>query len=97
MTNIEAYKWLYTHFAPCGDETKQDEAVNVALKALQTQQKQTACDFCHEDRDGYVRSIQKNGHAFISGRNLVIRVKGWHDECPIHFCPMCGRSFTLNE
>lgn len=37
MTAIEAYKWLYVHFAPCGDETKQDEAVNVALKALEKQ------------------------------------------------------------
>ena len=34
MTNEEAYKWIYVHFAPCGDGTKQDEAVNVALKAL---------------------------------------------------------------
>ena len=37
MTAEEAYKWLYVHFAPCGDETKQDEAVNVALKALAKQ------------------------------------------------------------
>ena len=37
MTAQEAYKWLYIHFAPCGDETKQDEAVNVALKALKKQ------------------------------------------------------------
>ena len=37
MTNEEAYKWLYVHFAPCGDETKQDEAVNVALNALAKQ------------------------------------------------------------
>jgi DNA-directed RNA polymerase subunit RPC12/RpoP len=37
MTTEEAYRWLYVHFAPCGDETKQDEAVNVALKALEKQ------------------------------------------------------------
>lgn len=37
MTTEEAYRWLYVHFAPCGDETKQDEAVNVALKALAKQ------------------------------------------------------------
>ena len=37
MTNEEAYKWIYVHFAPCGDETKQDEAVNVALTALEKQ------------------------------------------------------------
>lgn len=44
MTNKEAYKWLYTHFAPCGDETKQDEAVNVALKALRKQIPKKATD-----------------------------------------------------
>ena len=37
MKPEEAYRWLYVHFAPCGDETKQDEAVNVALKALEKQ------------------------------------------------------------
>lgn len=37
MTNEEAYKWLYVHFAPCGDETAQDEAVNVALSAIKKQ------------------------------------------------------------
>ena len=37
MTNKEAYKWLYVHFAPCGDETKQDEAINIALEALAKQ------------------------------------------------------------
>jgi hypothetical protein len=34
MTNIEAYKWLYEHFAPCGDETKQDAAITKALESL---------------------------------------------------------------
>lgn len=34
MTNEEAYKWIYAHFAPCGDEKKQDEAISVALKAI---------------------------------------------------------------
>ena len=37
MTNAEAYKWLYVHFAPCGDETKQDAAVTKALEALKKQ------------------------------------------------------------
>ena len=37
MKPEETYRWLYVHFAPCGDETKQDEAVNVALKALEKQ------------------------------------------------------------
>ena len=37
MTNAEAYKWLYVHFAPCGDETQQDSAVTKALEALKKQ------------------------------------------------------------
>ena len=34
MTNEEAYEWIYTHFAPCGDGTKQDAAITMALGAL---------------------------------------------------------------
>jgi hypothetical protein len=40
MTNIEAYKWLYEHFAPCGDETKQDAAITKALESLKKQMHQ---------------------------------------------------------
>ena len=53
MTADEAYRWLYVHFAPCGDETKQDEAVNVALKALEKQipkkPKSVFCPQCGEE------------------------------------------------
>ena len=37
MTNQEAYKWLCIHFAPCGDGTKQDEAISIALEAISKQ------------------------------------------------------------
>ena len=37
MTNKEAYIWILDHFAPCDDGTKQDEALGVALKALEKQ------------------------------------------------------------
>jgi hypothetical protein len=37
MTNEEAYKWIYVHFAPCGDETKQDEAISIAFNAIAKQ------------------------------------------------------------
>lgn len=37
MTSEEAYKWIYVHFAPCGDETKQDEAISIALEAIAKQ------------------------------------------------------------
>lgn len=37
MTLEEAYKWLYVHFAPYGDGTAQDDAVNIALEAIAKQ------------------------------------------------------------
>ena len=54
------------------------------------------CDYCSTDADGYVKPIEKNGHAFIYpgmfGRwQLHIRLKGDHRWCDINYCPMCGR------
>ncbi len=37
MTYENAYRWLHVHFAPCGDGTKQDDAISTALKALKKQ------------------------------------------------------------
>ena len=71
------------------------KALKMAIEALQTQQKQTTCDFCHEDRDGYIKPIEKNCHAFvrfgINGWGLYLQAKGWHNEVQINYCPMCGR------
>jgi len=56
---------------------------------------QTDCEYCHEDSEGYVRSIEKNSHAWIvrRGRSMKLRIglKGEYRECDILFCPMCGR------
>ena len=56
---------------------------------------QTDCEYCHEDSEGYVRSIEKNSNAWIvrRGRSMKLRVgfKGEYRECDILFCPMCGR------
>ena len=94
MTNKEAIETLKANYPDaCYEQLR--EAVDVAIKTLQTQQKQTACDFCHEDRDGYIKPIEKNCHAFISygfnGWVLSLRGGGWHGECKIRYCPMCGR------
>lgn len=53
------------------------------------------CEYCNSDSDGYVKPIERNGHAFIhfgmNGWVLSLRGGGWHGECKIRYCPMCGR------
>lgn len=34
------------------------------------------CPFCHEDIDGYVTPLEKNGHAYIWNDGI----DGWHIE-----------------
>ena len=53
--------------------------------------RQATCEYCHEDSDGYVLSVEKNGHAYIQNGKLALRANGWWGECAINFCPMCGR------
>lgn len=57
--------------------------------------RQAACEYCHEDSDGYVKPIEKNCHAFISfgmeGWELSLKANGWHGNAKIKYCPMCGR------
>ena len=69
------------------------------IKALPSASpEQTDCEYCHEDSDGYVRSIEKNSHAWLvrRGRTMKLRVgfNGGYSECDILFCPMCGRRLT---
>ena len=53
------------------------------------------CPYCHEDSDGFVFPIEKNGHACIwhdiDGWAISLKAKGWRGSCHIKFCPMCGR------
>ena len=53
------------------------------------------CTYCHEDRDGFVTPVEKNGHAVIWNYGnkwmLCLKAKGWETKVPINFCPMCGR------
>ena len=66
-------------------------------KKMQKEQKHdsASCIYCHEDSDGYVKPIEKNGHAFVrfgmNGWVLELKAKGWHGETKIQYCPMCGR------
>ena len=60
--------------------------------------RQAACEYCHEDSDGYVMPLEKNCHAFIrfgmDGWELSLKAKGWNGSAKIKYCPMCGRSLT---
>lgn len=62
---------------------------------ISRQAEQSACEYCHEDLEGYVKPIEKNGHAFVrfgmDGWELSLSAKGWHRGAKIRFCPMCGR------
>ena len=95
MTNEEAIKGLKVLAKDFSGYKPNEKMFEMAIKALQTQQKQTTCDFCHEDREGYIKPIEKNCHAFVSfginGWGLYLQAKGWHNEVQINYCPMCGR------
>ena len=59
------------------------------------QAKQTDCEYCHEDSDGYVRPLERNCHAFvrygINGWEISLKAKGWSGSAKIKYCPICGR------
>lgn len=60
--------------------------------------RQATCEYCHGDFEGYVKPIEKNGHAFVrfgmDGWELSLHAKGWHGGAKIRFCPMCGRELS---
>ena len=60
---------------------------------------QDLCEYCHEDSDGYVKPVEKNGHAFIrfgmDGWELSLKANGWHGSAKIRYCPMCGRDLLV--
>ena len=57
------------------------------------------CEYCNEDSDGYVKPLERNCHAFIrfgmNGWVISLQAKGWHGECKIRYCPMCGRDLLV--
>ena len=56
---------------------------------------QAQCPYCHTDSDGYITPLERNSHAYISfgmfGPMISLRANGWHGNCQINYCPMCGR------
>lgn len=71
------------------EREERTETHGVCLDAISRQQ--ATCEYCHEDSDGYVLSIEKNGHVYIQNGKLALRANGWWGECSINYCPMCGR------
>lgn len=55
------------------------------------------CDYCMEDRDGYVRGLDKRGHYYINGSELRLKRYGQEDNVKIKFCPMCGRKLGVRN
>ena len=72
-------------------ETGENDGDGTSGDCISRQSEQSACEYCHEDSDGYVLSVEKNGHAYIQNGKLALRANGWWGECAINYCPMCGR------
>lgn len=82
MTNEEAYKWLYVHFAPCGDETKQDEAISIALKAIAKQvPKKPVISY------GFSEKI----------REKLKKIDPQKAEYKTECCPVCGHPLGISQ
>ena len=83
MTSEEAYKWLYCHFAPCGDETKQDEAISMALKAIAKQ----------------IPKKPIMGYAFPEKklREVIKRIDPERAESKTECCPVCGEPLGVSQ
>ena len=91
---VDPMKSEYTQGLACGAAL----AKTYVEQLPSAQPEQTDCEYCHEDSEGYVRSIEKNSHAWIvrRGRSMKLRIglKGEYRECDILYCPMCGRRLT---
>jgi uncharacterized protein (UPF0212 family) len=86
MTNEEAYKWIYVHFAPCGDETKQDEAISIALKAIAKQiPKKPYTNVIHYPYTSDLTTVQCPN---CKRRLRTRRTQAKGDR----FCPDCGQA-----
>lgn len=68
-----------------------DTAIATLVNLPSAQPEPTYCYYCHEDSDGFVYALEKNGHAVIHGNKLMLAAKGWRGEVDIKYCPMRGR------
>lgn len=105
ISRQQAIRWVKTECNPYGKPTLDFESGKKVIEYLEqmspVQPEQTNCDYCHEDVDGYVKPIEKNGHTFVrfgmNGWELELKAKGWHGEIKIQYCPMCGRKLKNDK
>ena len=73
--------------------------MTASIKKGDMMEKVEICPYCCEDSDGYVKPLEKNGHAFIrfgmNGWEIDLSAKGWHGSAKIRYCPMCGRDLLV--
>lgn len=97
MTAAEAYKWLYVHFAPCGDETQQDAAVTKALEALKKQIPQKP----KEKPDKYSENILylycPSCGSWIGCWNNRIQYGDMYNNSNRNRCPYCGQAIDWQK
>ena len=88
MTNEEAYKWIYVHFAPCGDETKQDEAISIALEAIAKQIPKKLI----AEGDGYADGSMVFDSFYCPSCDHCMEEDEVED-----YCPNCGQKICWEE
>lgn len=73
--------------------------MTASIKKGDMMEKVEICPYCCEDSDGFVKPLEKNGHAFIrfgmNGWEIDLSAKGWHGSAKIRYCPMCGRDLLV--
>ena len=96
MTNMN---WYDEDGYESDDDYKRECITELINGVPSAQPKQTDCEYCHEDSDGYVRPLEKNCHAFvrygINGWEISLKAKGWSGSAKIKYCPMCGRELLV--
>ena len=52
------------------------------------------CEYCQEDKEGYVTTLDKNGHFYIHKSSIYANWYGHKIEISINFCPRCGKKMV---
>ena len=73
--------------------------MELRMMELEEAVKNKRCEYCNPDSNGYIKPIEKNGHAFVrfgmGGWKLCLNANGWLGNAKIRYCPMCGRDLFV--